>query len=57
MSIAHIRELIVAVRCLGQSYEDVIQRLRSMAVSPKEVEGFSRQMGLRQTGYPNGAPV
>lgn len=30
LSIAHLRELIVAVQCLGQSAEDVIARLKGM---------------------------
>lgn len=46
MSIAHIRELIVAVRCLDQNYDEVVERLRSMAIIPREVEGMGRQIGL-----------
>jgi len=35
MSIAHLKELVVAVTCLDQPYETVIERLRSMKVLPK----------------------
>ena len=54
MSIAHIRELMVAVRCLGQDYGDVIQRLRSMAIAPKEVDGIGKAIGLHTPSYVNG---
>lgn len=46
-SIAHLRELVVAVVCLEQSYEDVIERLRSMEIQPKPEEGFRR----KNTGF------
>lgn len=47
MSIAHLRELVVAVRCLGRSYEDTIARLKAMATRPTVKEGFrSAQMGI-----------
>lgn len=36
LSIAHLRELVAAVFCLEQSYEDVLQRLRSMTERPRE---------------------
>jgi SpoVK/Ycf46/Vps4 family AAA+-type ATPase len=41
MSIAHLRELIVATFCLGQQYEDVIERLRGMAQQPKSGREFA----------------
>ncbi len=36
----HLRELIAALLCLEQDYDDVIARLRAMAVAPKETSGF-----------------
>lgn len=34
-SVAHLRELIVAVFCLGREYKETVQRLRSMSTTPK----------------------
>src|SRR5271156_2048241 len=34
LSIAHLRELIVATQCLGRPYEEVINRLRRMKIRP-----------------------
>jgi hypothetical protein len=39
-SIAHLRELVVAVICLEQDGAQVIDRLRTMADRPKEEDGF-----------------
>lgn len=44
-SVAHLREMVVAVCCLGRTYEETIERLRSMTRTPKsdsgnEVPGF-----------------
>jgi hypothetical protein len=48
LSIAHLRELVAAVHCLDQPYEDVIERLKQMAVPVKSEEGFKRKgMGFR----------
>lgn len=49
MSIAHLRELVVAVYCLSRDYEETIERLRKMQLRPKSHEdGFNRrEMGLR----------
>lgn len=49
MSIAHLRELVVAVFCLGRSYEDTIERLKKMQIRPKSHEdGFRRkELGLQ----------
>lgn len=49
MSIAHLRELVAAVYCLQQKYEDVIDRLKSMAHRPKaDGDGFARrEIGLK----------
>jgi AAA+ superfamily predicted ATPase len=35
MSIAHLKELVVAVTCLEQPYEEVITRLKTMKSAPK----------------------
>lgn len=40
MSIAHLRELVAAVYCLDQPYDEVLERLRAMAVQPKGEDGF-----------------
>jgi len=41
MSVAHLRELVVAVFCLGRAYEETLERLKKMAVRPKDREdGF-----------------
>lgn len=47
-SVAHLKEMVVAVFCLKHLYEDVVDRLRSLAVQPKSkpefkggVSGFS----------------
>lgn len=46
-SIAHLRELVAAVLCLDQPYEDVLKRLKSMAERPKETDGFTKhKLGL-----------
>lgn len=48
MSIAHLRELVAAVYCLDQPYEDVIDRLKTMAVQPKGESGFAnKNMGFK----------
>lgn len=47
LSIAHLRELVAAVLCLDQEYNDVLGRLRSMSERPKEIDGFQkRKLGL-----------
>jgi hypothetical protein len=43
MSIAHLRELVAAVYCLGQPYPEVVERLKSMAVQVKPEEEFKRR--------------
>lgn len=45
MSIAHLRELVAAVYCLNQSYEDVIVRLKEMATKVKVDEEFKGRNG------------
>lgn len=39
LSVAHLRELVVAVCCLGRTYAETIERLRSMAHTPKSEGG------------------
>lgn len=43
LSIAHLRELVVAVMCLGQEYDSALKRLRAMCERPKDAEGFDRR--------------
>ena len=43
MSIAHLRELVAAVYCLDQPYDEVLERLRAMAIQPKGEEGFQNK--------------
>ncbi len=40
MSIAHLRELVAAVYCLEQPYDEVIKRLKDMAQAPTAESGF-----------------
>lgn len=42
MSIAHLRELVAAVYCLDQPYEEVLERLIAMASQVKEMDEFKR---------------
>jgi hypothetical protein len=42
MSIAHLRELVAAVYCLDQPYEEVINRLSEMAKQVKTSDEFKR---------------
>ena len=39
-SLAHIRELLIAVHCLGQPYESVLERLKSLQHAPKAIPEF-----------------
>lgn len=48
MSIAHLRELVAAVYCLEQPYEDVIKRLQDMATQVKSADEFNKvRMGFK----------
>ena len=42
LSIAHLRELVAAVYCLDQEYDEVIERLKAMAIQPKGESGFGQ---------------
>lgn len=46
LSIAHLRELVVAVQCLGGSYEEVLNRLKTMAIRPNATDGLRSAFGL-----------
>ena len=51
MSIAHMRELVAAVYCLDQPYEEVIRRLSLMAKPVKTDDGFkAKNMGFAKSG-------
>lgn len=60
MSIAHLRELVAAVYCLDQPYDEVLDRLRQMQVQLKGEYGFKSKTpgfsGPQRTGTnsPNG---
>jgi AAA+ superfamily predicted ATPase len=41
LSISHIRELVVAIRCLGQDYAAVLNRLKEMTKAPEPFEEFT----------------
>jgi SpoVK/Ycf46/Vps4 family AAA+-type ATPase len=41
-SIAHLRELVVAVFCLEQPFEEVLERLSKMQYQPKPLKEFLR---------------
>lgn len=58
MSIAHLRELVAAVYCLDQPYEEVIQRLKDMAAQIKPTDEFTRsKMGFKvPAGMMGGLP-
>lgn len=47
MSIAHLKELVVAVNCLEQPYDEVIERLKEMSTPPKSEDGLrKKKMGF-----------
>jgi AAA+ superfamily predicted ATPase len=46
-SVAHLRELVVAVFCLNQPFSEVLERLSKMQYQPKPLKEFSRNpMGM-----------
>jgi len=50
LSIAHLRELVVACFCLDQEYATVLERLRAMEIMPKPEDGFRRKdFGLQDS--------
>lgn len=46
LSIAHLKELVVAVTCLEQKYDVVIERLKSMKTMPKS-NMYDKEVGFR----------
>lgn len=46
LSIAHLKELVVAVTCLDQNYDDAIKRLKTMKVKPKSAQ-FEGELGFK----------
>lgn len=49
LSIAHLKELVVAVNCLGHDYADVLARLKTMTRQPKGYKEFGLLNG--STGF------
>lgn len=49
LSIAHLKELVVAVNCLDKDYEGVLARLKSMTKQPKAYKEFGLLNG--KTGF------
>jgi predicted AAA+ superfamily ATPase len=47
LSVAHLKEMIIAVRCFGQSLDEVVKRLSGMRVKPSSEQGGDR----RETGF------
>jgi hypothetical protein len=45
-SVAHLRELAVAITCLKQDYKIVLERLRSMMSKPSAIEEFAKKHGV-----------
>jgi AAA+ superfamily predicted ATPase len=52
LSVAHLRELIVATQCLDRPYEEVVERLKRMKIKPnsdklnKQATGFDQSASL-----------
>lgn len=61
LSIAHLRELIVATQCLGRPYLEVVTRLKKMKIRPnserrgKEDAGFGMERKAMALGCMSGA--
>ena len=53
MSIAHLKELVVAVTCLEQPYEEVISRLKTMKTTPRST--MYGEIGLKPAPAPTSA--
>lgn len=52
-SVAHLRELVVAVFCLGQPAEEVLERLKGMQFQPRQLQEFPArggELGFAQAG-------
>lgn len=46
LSIAHLRELAASVSCLGQAYDSVLTRLRTMRQKIRETDGIGSAVGF-----------
>jgi hypothetical protein len=46
LSVAHLRELTAAVRCLDQDYDEVLNRLKKMKQKVKSIEGNETKVGF-----------
>lgn len=44
-SIAHLKELAIAIFCLGQTYDTVLRRLKDMMIKPNSIPEFRRGSG------------
>jgi AAA+ superfamily predicted ATPase len=60
LSVAHLRELIVATQCLGRPYAEVVDRLKRMKIRPdsekrgKELPGFGYEQQIISVQYERG---
>src|SRR5271170_611381 len=52
LSVAHLRELIVATQCLGRPYDEVVDRLKRMKIKPN-----SERRGKSDLGFETGSLV
>lgn len=53
MSIAHLRELVVAIFCLEEDYNYTIERLKKMSFKKSSSQEFGREVGMAPS-KPNG---
>src|SRR5260370_3537598 len=54
MSIAHIRELVVATMCLGEDYDTTIDRLKKMGTKVTSSSEFKSPVGMAPSPKANG---
>ena len=57
MSIAHLKELIVATQCFGNKFASTIKRLRKMTATPPSSEQYLRGKSLRNRAVDPDSPV
>lgn len=50
LSIAHLRELIVATQCLGRPYAEVVDRLKRMKIRPNSEKRGKQDLGFENAG-------
>lgn len=53
-TIAHLRELVIAIRCLGQDYDDVLDRLKKMHTPLPALDEFRRR---QKQGFGGGPQI